>query len=186
MTQIIAADTVAPQAWRNGGGATRELYAWPSAEDWQLRVSLADIVQDGPFSPFPGVERHFAVLSGAGVELTLQGHVLRLSSTDGAVRFDGAAAPACRLIDGPTRDLNLMLRGLPGGLEPCVEGRSWNPSCNWRALFCAGPAELELPDGWRLSLQPRCLVLELPSGALRLHRLDAAPAYWLGAVLSLA
>jgi environmental stress-induced protein Ves len=183
MTRLIVADRIEPQPWRNGGGATRELFAWPSAADWQLRVSLADIVQDGPFSAFPGVERHFAVLSGAGVELMLEGLALPLTPRDGALRFDGAVGPGCRLLDGPTRDLNLMLRGLSGKLQR-ADAQPWSEAWDWRALFCAGRAELALPDGRGLSLEPRSLVLDLPPGALRLKALDAeAPAYWLGAML---
>ncbi len=97
-------------SWRNGGGRTRELLAWPNASDWQVRVSIAEIEADGPFSPYPGIDRWFAVLSGAGVVLALpQGeHTLRAGGA--ALAFAGEAAPACRLIDGPTQDLNLMLR----------------------------------------------------------------------------
>ena len=61
--------TTPPQPWRNGGGVTRELLAWPDGGDWRVRVSVADIDADGPFSAFPGVERWFAVLEGAGVAL---------------------------------------------------------------------------------------------------------------------
>ena len=45
------------QAWRNGGGITRELLAWPADAPWQLRVSVAEIIKDGNFSAFPGVQR---------------------------------------------------------------------------------------------------------------------------------
>ena len=33
-------------------------------DDWTLRISVADIDADGPFSPFPGITRWFAVLDG--------------------------------------------------------------------------------------------------------------------------
>ena len=56
---------VEPQRWRNGAGFTRELLAWPSAGDWQLRISVADIDADAGFSVFPGVERWFSVVEGA-------------------------------------------------------------------------------------------------------------------------
>jgi environmental stress-induced protein Ves len=98
---------VAPAPWKNGGGVTRELLAWPNANDWAIRVSIADIEQDGVFSSFPDVERHFAVLSGNGVRLEGFGDV-RADHT--VVRFDGERAPYCELIDGPTRDLNVMIR----------------------------------------------------------------------------
>ena len=97
-----------PQPWRNGGGTTRELLAWPQAADWQLRVSVADIERDGPFSPFPGVDRWFAVIEGAGVELTCRAARSRSAPATRRCSFDGEAAPACRLLHGPTRDLNLM------------------------------------------------------------------------------
>ena len=67
-SQISALD-LTPQPWKNGGGKTRELLAWPHPSDWILRLSVADIEADGPFSSFPGVQRWFAVLRGNGVRL---------------------------------------------------------------------------------------------------------------------
>ena len=72
LKHVRVVDT-APQAWRNGGGSTRELLAWPAGADWRVRVSVAEIGADGPFSAFDGVERWFAVLSGAGVVLSRVG-----------------------------------------------------------------------------------------------------------------
>lgn len=101
-------DDLPPQPWRNGGGVTRALLTWPHADDWAVRVSVADITRDGPFSAFAGVERWFAVLTGEGVRLGAPG--VLVGPDDDAWRFDGADAPACALRGGPTRDLNLMLR----------------------------------------------------------------------------
>jgi environmental stress-induced protein Ves len=106
--QVVRFDDVAPQPWRNGGGVTRELLAWPNAADWQVRISVADITADGPFSSFPGVDRWFAVLMGEGVWLGQPPRAVR--GADDAVGFSGESAPDCRLIAGATRDLNLMLR----------------------------------------------------------------------------
>jgi uncharacterized protein len=99
--------SVVATPWKNGGGITRELLAWPSAADWSIRVSVADIARDGPFSAFPNVERHFAVLEGAGVALEGVGTIRR---DDQPVSFDGEAARNCRLLSGATRDLNVMIR----------------------------------------------------------------------------
>ena len=42
--QIAPLAGAAAQPWRNGGGITRELLAWPVASDqWALRVSVAQI-----------------------------------------------------------------------------------------------------------------------------------------------
>ncbi|MBK6295118.1 MAG: HutD family protein [Rhodoferax sp.] len=115
--QCIAVDDVVPQAWRNGGGQTRELLAWPNAADWTLRISLADIEADGPFSPFPGVQRWFAVVQGGGVQLQFADTSRFIGLSDEPFCFDGALAPACVMLQGPTRDLNLMLRGPAGHMR---------------------------------------------------------------------
>lgn len=119
---IVEAAAVTPRPWKNGGGQTRELLRWPEAGAWRLRVSLADIDADGPFSAFPGVERWFVVLEGAGVELDFGDRRIALRAGDAPLRFDGAAAPGCRLLGGPTRDLNLMLTDLRGALLAARRG----------------------------------------------------------------
>lgn len=179
--QILLADSIPPTPWRNGGGQTRELFAEPTGPDWTLRVSLADIEQDGPFSPFPGVQRHFAVLQGSGVELMLAGQALRLTPASEALTFDGAAAPGCRLLGGATRDLNLMLRGRPGELQRAQGDVVWQGRWAWRACFTVAPARLFGADGSVHELPAWSLALELPAGPLRLQRADDQPAYWLGA-----
>ena len=133
--QLLSADSVAPQAWRNGGGQTRELLAWPAGPDWRVRISRADIAADGPFSAFPQVERWFTVLQGAGVLLTFAGTQHRLAPGDAPLRFDGAAAPGCRLLDGPTQDLNLMLRRGAGAMLPVQAGQGWDAPCAMRGLY---------------------------------------------------
>lgn len=108
--QMIPLEEVAPSPWRNGGGVTRELIAWPTPQDWDWRISVAEIEKDGPFSRFEGVERWFAVLGGAGVRLTVDGRTHELTPQGAPIRFDGAKDCACELIAGPTEDFNLMLK----------------------------------------------------------------------------
>ena len=109
------AANAAPQPWRNGGGVTRELLCLPAGagDDWTLRISVADIEADGPFSPFPGVTRWFAAVSGAGVRLHFRDAAAGprdVRPGDAPLCFDGADAPDCTLLDGATRDLNVMVR----------------------------------------------------------------------------
>lgn len=108
----VDASTATPAPWKNGGGVTRELLRLPagSQDDWTLRISVADIDADGPFSPFPGVTRWFAVLGGGGVRLRFADRTLDVRRGDAPLRFDGALAPDCALLDGRTRDLNVMVR----------------------------------------------------------------------------
>ena len=119
---------VAAAPWKNGGGVTRELLALPPSDDWCVRISVADVASDGDFSTFAGVERWFAVVEGAGVVLTVDGREHRCTRDDGdALAFAGDARTSCRLIDGATRDLNLMLRGTRGALARVVAGDAWRP-----------------------------------------------------------
>lgn len=61
------------QPWKNGRGTTTEL--WRLDRDGQLlvRLSRAAVVEDGPFSQFPGIERNLTVLSGPGFRLSGDG-----------------------------------------------------------------------------------------------------------------
>ncbi len=108
---IVQLHDVVPTPWRNGGGTTRELLAWPDASAWRWRASVAKVAQDGPFSGFAGVQRWFAVLEGDGVCLTVNGYLHMLSKSDGPLQFDGAAQTSCELLGGTTQDFNLMVQG---------------------------------------------------------------------------
>jgi environmental stress-induced protein Ves len=136
MRSVVLA-AIAPQAWRNDGGRTRELLCWPSPEDWALRISVADIEADGPFSNFPDVERWFAVIEGAGVTLAFGDTEHRVVRGDPPLRFDGAHGPGCHLIDGPTRDLNLMARRGKGVMRQAEPGVAWNEPVAMRGLYAA-------------------------------------------------
>lgn len=95
--------------WRNGGGMTRELAAWPTQDAWRWRMSVAEVTASGPFSRFEGITRWFAVLKGDGVVLnvhtpsdsadaTAAEH--RLTATDPALCFDGGATTHCTVMSG--------------------------------------------------------------------------------------
>ena len=113
--RVIQLSDVVPTAWRNGGGTTRELVAWPSAQAWRWRVSVAEVAKSGPFSSFAGVQRWFAVLEGDGVCLTVDGSMHMLVEADAPFAFDGAATTTCELLGGATQDFNLMMLGGCGG-----------------------------------------------------------------------
>jgi hypothetical protein len=156
---IVELGSTVPQPWRNGGGTTRELLAWPAGAPggWLVRVSVADIDRDGPFSAFPGVQRGFVVLEGAGVLLDLGAGGQRLTPASPPLLFDGAQAPGCRLIDGPTRDLNLMAPHAAGqaGLQALADGEAWTAGAatRWRGVYSATPARLSAGDGEAVGLR---------------------------------
>ena len=95
--------------WRNGAGTTLEIAAVPASDAWDWRLSLAEVPTDGPFSALPGVDRALVVASGAGLILRIddQEHTIRHRDI---FRFDGGSDTVCSLLDGPVRDLNLMVR----------------------------------------------------------------------------
>lgn len=119
---IVRLDSVKSTPWRNGGGITRELMAWPIAGPWRWRMSVAEVAQSGPFSAFEGVQRWFAVLAGAGVRLHLGGQVHALTQLSDPFVFDGGVPPRCELIAGSTQDFNLMVQGTTAVMER-VSGR---------------------------------------------------------------
>lgn len=110
--------------WANGLGTTAVVARVPDTDDWAWRLSIADVVSDGPFSSLPGVERWIAVVSGAGMVLTVDGADHHVTPVSGSFAFDGGAATTCRLVDGPVEDLNLMVRRgrARGSLEVVADG----------------------------------------------------------------
>ena len=144
---VVRVDDVAPVPWRNGGGLTRELLAWPDAQDWAIRISVADIVASGPFSVFPGVERWFAALAGDAVRLDTAGATTQvLDATWTALhRFPGDAATHCSALGAGTRDFNVMLRRSRGRLDqqPLAQCPLLETSAELVALFTVQPVTVE-------------------------------------------
>ena len=168
------------QPWRNGGGLTRELLAWPQGQAWQLRVSVARIDRDGPFSPFPGVQRCFAVLRGEGVQLDLPRGLVTLTPADDALAFDGEAAPMCRLLGGPTEDLNLMAPRDAGHarLERAHAGSTIDGPTRWRGLLGFSRCLLDIDDRTE-GLSPGTLVWTDAADAPPWHLREGGPAWFL-------
>jgi len=146
--RVVELDAIEPTPWKNGGGTTRDLLAWPDPAAWQLRISVAAIERNGPFSEFGGIERWFAVLHGSGVALQLGGARREIRRGEPPLRFDGALAPMCWLLDGPTSDLNLLVRRAAGtaAMHDAVPGHEWTSDAAWRAGVSAGAAELLVDD----------------------------------------
>jgi len=187
---IVAADAVAPVPWKNGGGVTRELLriAQPGAAagagaDWLLRISLADIAADGPFSPFDGVTRWFAVIEGPGVHLrwpadeACAARELDLRPGDAPLEFDGVDAPDCRLLGGPTRDLNVMVRASAARAElaPLREAQAWHSGPGARGVFAVRALTLRREGCAPLALAARTLAW-CADGDTRPWSIEAATA----------
>lgn len=102
------------QPWKNGRGLTTEL--WRLDRDGQLlvRLSRTAVMEDGPFSIFPGIERNLTVLSGPGFRLTGDGLDLRCEPLV-PVAFPGDVLVTASATNGRhSEDFNVMTaRTLP-------------------------------------------------------------------------
>ena len=145
--------------WKNDAGWTSEILKVHDGEerdtnDWAWRLSIAEIESDAPFSAFPGVERVLVLLSGHGLRLRFdagESHALRPPHDQ--LRFAGERAAFGELIDGPTRDFNLMWkrdladaalwhRPLVGSMVVFVE-----PAETWAVHVLAGQARFADESG---------------------------------------
>jgi environmental stress-induced protein Ves len=110
--RLIAPSDYRRMPWKNGGGTTFEVALHPRGAGWDSfvwRVSIAEIVSGGPFSTLAGVDRKLVVLAG-GMTLTgVRADAVEVRPYD-CVAFAGEADVASRLLDGPTRDFNVMTR----------------------------------------------------------------------------
>jgi uncharacterized protein len=98
--------------WKNGLGITTELLVSgnESAEfDW--RLSIAQVAEDGMFSDFTGLQRQLFLLEGNGIELDFnQRQKAVLNNRFEVADFDGGWPTQARLLDGPIKDFNIMTR----------------------------------------------------------------------------
>ncbi|HEY3519421.1 MAG TPA: HutD family protein [Rhodanobacteraceae bacterium] len=98
------------EPWANGLGQTALLLREPDDAQWRVRISIANVEQEGPFSELPDTQRLLVALD-APMELRFPGGRVQRANRFGVLRFDGVPAPVGVLPEGPTRDFNLMLRG---------------------------------------------------------------------------
>ncbi|WNO75173.1 HutD family protein [Streptomyces sp. AM8-1-1] len=111
--RVLRADGRRAVPWKNGGGTTREVAIAPDGagtDDFDWRISLADVGVDGPFSAFPGVERILTVADGAGMELTVGGERTVADRRYRPYAFPGDVPTDGRLLGGPVVNFNVMYR----------------------------------------------------------------------------
>ncbi|MEU7095334.1 HutD/Ves family protein [Kitasatospora aureofaciens] len=148
--QVLRASERPATPWLNGGGVTREVAGFPAGaglNDFDWRVSLADVASAGPFSPFPGIDRVITLIEGAGMALTVDGVERSVDAPFRPFAFPGDAATDCRLPGGPVVDFNVMTRR--GRVEAAVDlvtepGAVQVPSAATVLLVClAGSATVD-------------------------------------------
>jgi environmental stress-induced protein Ves len=111
--RLLRDGTYDRKPWKNGGGITEDVWLFPEGEshdNFDIRLSLAEISQDGPFSSFPGIDRTITLVGGDPFVLSFaNGDSHRLERLM-PLSFDGELTPESRLDGEPSRDFNVMTR----------------------------------------------------------------------------
>lgn len=113
MNRLIQYASLRPTPWKNGGGVTTELAMSPPGaglDDFDWRVSLASIAEDGPFSQFPGVDRTLVLVAGDGVLLDFGDERVVLSPSEPLVEFAGEDPVHATVHGQSTLDFNVLTR----------------------------------------------------------------------------
>ena len=113
MNRLIQYASLRPTPWKNGGGVTTELAMSPPGAglgDFDWRVSLASIAEDGPFSQFPGVDRTLVMVAGDGVLLDFGDERVVLSPSEPLVEFAGEDPVHATVGGQSTLDFNVLTR----------------------------------------------------------------------------
>lgn len=114
MTVLIPFAGLSAVPWKNGGGTTTQIAIEPpdaGFDDFDWRISLATIAEDGEFSAFPGVDRTLALVDGNGASIDIDGESqVLLCPDDPVLAFGGESRLVAKLNHGPTTDFNVMTR----------------------------------------------------------------------------
>jgi len=164
--RILRARDRTPVPWKNGGGLTREVAVHPDGsgfDDFDWRLSIAEVHAGGPFSSFPGIERQMAVLSGRLVLSLNGGEPLTLSPQSRPLRFAGEMPVLAQAPQEPVTDLNLMTRRArcTGQLRrhTARTADSLVASAGWTVLIALGPLTLAAHAGrWQLGALDAALI----------------------------
>lgn len=139
--QIIRQCNFRTTQWKNGGGITHEITAHQGSGYMIWRLSVAEVVSDGPFSIFEGKERILTVIEGSGIELLHDGGKISARPFQ-PVRFSGELPIDGILTLGGVRNFNLIFD--PSQVKAAVELVSppdieplTSTSRREFALFCA-------------------------------------------------
>ncbi len=131
------------QPWANGLGQTVEMLRLERDGAVQLRLSMARVDRDGPFSLFPGIERNLTVIAGPGFRLEGPGIALDCRplepvafAGDVAVRAEGTGGAA-------SDDFNVMsTRHLPRPEVEVIREQAL-PGGGLLALFALEPGQAD-------------------------------------------
>ncbi|NTF09517.1 HutD family protein [Agrobacterium rubi] len=170
--KILRASDYKRMSWKNGKGETAEIAVFPadaSIDDFDCRISMASVVEDGAFSTFENVDRTLVVLSGEGITLSVDGsEAVELRPDSEPHSFAADAPTKATLLGGPITDLNIMTRR---GTSDCQVRRqiSGPVAASGRGVTLVFALDSCTKDGLQLLASTDCVMLE-PGEALVLDR----------------
>lgn len=112
MSKILRAVERIAQPWKNGGGITSEVAISPPGaglDDFDWRVSIAEVRAAGAFSTFENIDRILAILEGRMV-LTFADRTVELDAACAPFAFAGDLACSGDPLGAKVTDLNVMTR----------------------------------------------------------------------------
>ena len=163
MIKIISPDQFKTIAWKNGQGETTELAISPGGtlDDFDWRLSVASVVENGAFSDFSGYDRQLILLNGHGIKLTHDHHqVDELKTPLSIAAFDGASHTVGALMGGPIKDFNVMTQ--QGRFNAAVRTFTEQTS----TTFAAAPLNFVYATQKPILIQHRQKNIELAQGHL--------------------
>ncbi|MDR0237243.1 HutD family protein [Acinetobacter sp.] len=109
MIELLEIPHYKKMRWKNGEGYTLEIArsAGESLDEFEWRISMADVKSAGEFSKFNGMQRFLTVLEGQGISLNIDGELKYLHTLQ-TVLFSGESVVHCELLAGQIRDFNLI------------------------------------------------------------------------------
>jgi environmental stress-induced protein Ves len=158
---LIRGESLVPAPWKNGGGVTREIDAEPKGaalDAFVWRLSIANVDMPGSFSTFAGIDRTLVLLEGAGMRLNeANGRTHALDTPLAMASFAGETPIDATLVDGPTRDFNVMVRRDRARATVRAHRRESRivPADDVTIIFCVqGEIAVALDGETRFTLQP--------------------------------
>lgn len=152
--------------WKNGGGVTREVAVFPadaSMDDFDWRISTAEVTEAGPFSRFDGIDRHLTVLRGQ----------LRLDAPDRrytlfpleSLEFEGELPVSGTPLTQRVLDLNVMTRrGKVSAVVRQVESETVTRAATAVAIELDTLDAIRIDGGGRVAVNCRALLVEFTPG----------------------
>jgi len=110
---VISPEKFKTVPWKNGLGETIEvaINEGGTIEDFEWRLSMASVIEDGQFSNFNGYTRNLILIDGEGISLQHNDNKIdKLTSLLDIATFDGGNKTVGNLHSGDITDFNIITK----------------------------------------------------------------------------